>query len=144
MKSVIIDNSSINQRIRGILSLQKRQQDFLNRQFVKRNRNKWEKPRHQFINEVIDVVCDFYGFPRADLFHKSRFNSIVIKRQIIFWLLNNQKKYRFRWHELGAIFSLNHATAIHSIKVVSNYMETDKYFSDEMNILKQRANNLIK
>lgn len=143
MQSIIIDNSFINQRIKEMLSLQKRHQDFVNRQFVKRKQKK-QKPRYEFINEVIDIVCNFYNFPRADLFHKRRFNSIVMKRQIIIWLLNYQKSYYFKWYDLGDIFGLNHATAIHSIKVINNYMDTDKNFSDEMNILKQRVNYLTK
>jgi chromosomal replication initiation ATPase DnaA len=57
-------------------------------------------------------------------------NNFVIPRQVaMWWLKNNSKKSST---VIGEVFGRDHATALHAIKTINNYIDTDKEFVEKI------------
>jgi chromosomal replication initiator protein len=80
--------------------------------------------------QIIDMICEHYGVIQDDVFSESRRMKLRLIRQIIQYLI-----YEFTGlstGEVGCLTSRNHATVLHSCRVVRDGMKYDKLFENEM------------
>ena len=89
------------------------------------------------IDNVIGVVCDYFGFSKETLLSKTRKREIVQARQIAMYLSRNLT---------GASLDLigsqmggkNHATVLYACNTVCDLMSTDKTFKQYICDLEKR------
>ena len=95
-----------------------------------------EAPRQVTIPELLDeierAVLEHYCVPRERVFSRSRFRKYVMPRQVMHYIARHLTPMTMRLigERFPAGAGYHHSTVIHSIRVVSNYMETDDLFND--------------
>lgn len=92
---------------------------------ILRNREKQIKKMHTNNKEqIIERVCNYYEIKFEDLTKKSRRMEVCFPRQLIMFLLKQKTNLSLR--QIGETFGgRDHTTAIHSIRVIENYLETN-------------------
>ena len=93
------------------------------------------------IDQIIDTVCNYFNVKRDDIFTKSRKQAIVQVRQVAMYLA--QKYTKLSSARIGALVgNRNHATVLHSCKMVDDRLHVDKAFKAKVeeveNLLKKR------
>ena len=89
--------------------------------------------------DVIErAVTDFYGLRQEILKCNTRKKEVVEARQLVFYFAKEVYKLRYSLAEIAAKYSRDHATCVHSIKTINNYLETDKEFRKNFQIIKQK------
>lgn len=92
---------------------------------------KEEKKKAITIDTIIDKVCEHYTVKRADIFTKSRKRAIVQVRQIAMYLA--QQHTPLSISRIGTLVgNRDHATVLHSCKIVSGRMDVDSSFRNEV------------
>lgn len=92
---------------------------------------KEEKKKAITVDTIIDKVCDHYTIKRADIFTKSRKRAIVQVRQIAMYLA--QQHTQLSISRIGTLVgNRDHATVLHSCKIVSGRMDVDTSFRNEI------------
>ena len=87
--------------------------------------------------EIIDEVCKYAGISSAELRSPSRKEALCIARHICVYLIKSKFKYRYALREVSIMLGrVNHATALHSLRVVENMMQTDVIFKRDVETLK--------
>lgn len=83
------------------------------------------------IERIIDSVCKHYEIEQDSLHARSRKHNVVMARQVAMYLA---KKYTdASCSKIGALIGKkNHATVIHSCKIIKNQLDIDKSFRHEM------------
>ena len=82
------------------------------------------------IEAIIQIICSGEGFSKEDLFSRSRNGELVFARQLIFYFCHELKLGPDRF--IGSQIYRDHATVIHSAKVIKNYIDTDKHKADKI------------
>ena len=83
------------------------------------------------IDHIIDVVCAEMNIDRERLNSSERTREIAIARQLAMFLAKKHTKQPLA--SIGAaIGGRNHATVLHSCKTISNLMETEKMFRQQV------------
>jgi chromosomal replication initiator protein len=81
------------------------------------------------INKIRKVVCDFFEIEENHLVLKTRKREIVQARQICHHFARKYTKRSFS--EIGrSIGNKDHATVMHSLKVVNDLMDTDREYRE--------------
>ena len=70
------------------------------------------------------IVCFGEGTTPDNIKLRCRDVGLVYPRQLIFYFANFYKCGTLSW--IGAKYGLDHATVLHSIKSIRNYIQTDK------------------
>ena len=84
------------------------------------------------IKPIVEFVSEWYGITSRQLVAKTRKREILEPRQIAIWLA--VKYTRMSKVAIGAnIGGKDHATVLHSERVVDNLLETDKLYSKRFN-----------
>lgn len=89
-------------------------------------------------DKVINVVCRYYDTDRETLDTTRRDRKLILPRQIIHYLLREHFP-KMSLEKIGAVGNKHYATVLNSIRVIQNYLETDRNFRRQM---KQIENNL--
>ena len=79
---------------------------------------------------VIGHVCMRLGISRDELMKKSRRQDIVDARRICMNAIRENNK-TITYKQLGNIFDLDHATALHSIRTYRTLYETNTFFRNK-------------
>jgi chromosomal replication initiation ATPase DnaA len=74
-------------------------------------------------DHVTKVVLRYTGVDRKKLFFKTRKNEVVLSRQLIMYFLKQITKLSLA--DIGACVGKDHATTLHSIRVIDNYIFTN-------------------
>jgi hypothetical protein len=74
------------------------------------------------------VVCEHIGIEETDLKEKLRTKNVVEARQIIWHLVHTEFKDRVTLKMLGERYGKDHATALHGLKCVNNYLKIGRAF----------------
>jgi len=89
------------------------------------------------LQNIIDVVTQFYNVRLSDLQSKKRHKSITLPRQVCMWLA--RKRTRFSLQEIGGYFGgRDHTTVMHSIKMIDDRVHNDDGFSGQLDQLDER------
>lgn len=85
-------------------------------------------PKEYFTNEkvkfMINLICENFNTSFLDVLKQDRNEKVLLTRQVAIYLLRKYTKKSYT--ELGKLFERNHATCIHSVKVIKNYLDVDK------------------
>ena len=73
---------------------------------------------------ILEVVQLFYGFPEQYAQSRSRKRTYVIARQMAMYLIRRHTTLSLSY--IGDMFNRDHATALHSINQIKNYLCWDK------------------
>lgn len=86
------------------------------------------------------VVAEHFNVSLNDLLGKRRTQNIASARHVCMYFCRKLTNYSYP--EIGAYFGgRDHCTAIHAFKVVSEKINTDKSFSDDLERLENKINN---
>lgn len=89
------------------------------------------------IEKIQKITAEFYGIKISDLSSKSRERSIARPRQIAMYLAKNFTCESLP--KIGAAFGgKNHATVIHSVKLVRELLNEDQKTLEEIKILEEK------
>ena len=77
--------------------------------------------RREALNKA---VCSIYGVNENELFSLSRKREIISARRMVLYFL--RKHYGETYISIAKTFSMNHATVIHHITQMKNFLEFDK------------------
>jgi len=85
-----------------------------------------------YFYKVQELVCDCENVPAIDIASKSQKAERVLARQLVMYfmhsLVSNQRSLAF----IGSYYGKDHATVIHSLKVIANLRDTDKEFRNKL------------
>ena len=83
------------------------------------------------IDQIIDVVCEQMNVDRERMASSERTREVAIARQLAMFLAKKHTKQPLT--NIGAaIGGRNHATVLHSCKTISNLMDTEKLFRQQV------------
>lgn len=90
------------------------------------------------IEDIQNMVCDFYGVSYDALLSTSRKREIVQARQITMYLAKKFTKNSLK--SIGEHFAgKDHTTVIHSCQTVENLMDTDGEYKDKLEEIMQKV-----
>jgi hypothetical protein len=94
---------------------------------------------------VKEIVCSYFGIDSDSLNYNTRKREVVKCKQISMYLIH--KNLNMSLSKIGRHFQKNHATVIHSVKTIKNYLEWDKDLKKEIDELEKlvifKANAMI-
>lgn len=83
------------------------------------------------IELILEKTCEYFNIKQEDIFTASRKQSIVQVRQIAMYLA--QKYTKISSARIGVLIgNRNHATVLHSCKVVEDRIQVDKTFKNKL------------
>jgi chromosomal replication initiator protein len=85
--------------------------------------------------QIIDKVSDYYHPELGRLYTKSRLTDVRMARQISMFFMKDLTN--LTWGQIGNYFNRDHATAIHSYKVVLNEFETNTAYRCDINEIRR-------
>ena len=100
------------------------------------------------INELVKIICNYFGFEPEILNSKTRKREIVQLRQICHYFANKYlDKNKYPSGRIGKeIGNKDHSTVLYSIKVVNNLIDIDRLFASDIesidNIIKSNLSRL--
>ncbi|WP_062057355.1 helix-turn-helix domain-containing protein [Aquimarina longa] len=87
---------------------------------------------NKLLDEILNVIATHYNVDTSYILQNTRVNEIVWKRQLFFHFSRKYLKDKLSYREIGKypkqhnVKGYNHATVLHSFRVVQNVIETDK------------------
>jgi hypothetical protein len=78
------------------------------------------------ISKIENIVCIGEGLTPEEIHNRCRNGELKETRQIIMYFAH--RLTRKTWKEIGDYFDLDHATAMHAFKTISNLVQTDREF----------------
>jgi len=88
------------------------------------------------IDKIQKNVADFYNIKIADLSSKNRSKNIAIARQIAMFLCKKLTTESLK--NIGDKFGKNHATVIHSVKIITESESTNSKISNEIKQIEEK------
>jgi chromosomal replication initiator protein len=85
-------------------------------------------------NFIINEIGRHYGLSTDYFKIKSRKQDLIKARQIAMYFIRSYTK--FSLEGIGKLFNKDHATVLNAIRNVTNYIETDKIYKNELINLK--------
>lgn len=89
------------------------------------------------IRDVIDYVTERYLVSFDEVHSKTRKREVSEPRQIIHWMLRNHVVFnRLSLSAVGELVgSRDHATVLHSVREVNNWLATDRVFRERLMVM---------
>ena len=85
---------------------------------------------------VLYSVCHYYGLSFKEISRPTRKREIVKARQVAMYFLKKYSKKSLA--SIGAIFKKDHATVLHSCRVVAEDMKSDKFYRNEIKHINEK------
>ena len=86
------------------------------------------------IENICRLVFAYFDVPLEKIKVKSRKAELIRAKQFTSYFLRREV-YRITFREIGNVFNLHHATAIHSINKIKGVVEVDKEYRNYHNEL---------
>jgi len=101
---------------------------------------KWRNSYEASLDYILEIICVENNISKQDFFKDSHSRNSVLSRQIFSWLVYNLKHYSP--HKIGEYFlknglKRNRTTVNYYLKIIENYIETDKEFRKKINEIKR-------
>ena len=80
--------------------------------------------------DVIQFFCEEYELTENKLFSFDRHSGVVIPRQMVQYCM--RQFCGLTYANIGKLTGRDHATVLHSCKLIKNMMETNRKFNEEM------------
>ena len=86
------------------------------------------------VKDVIITVCKYYGCQPEDIETRSRKREFLEPRQLVCWMIRNRiVPNRLTYEQIAAfVGGYNHATVLHSVKMVDQRIETETPFRNDI------------
>ncbi len=92
------------------------------------------------LQQIIDLVTDFYNIKLSELQSKRRQKSIAVPRQVSMYLA--RKRTRFSLEQIGGYFGgRDHTTVMHAVKVIEQRLDQDPGFAREVEQIDEQIRN---
>lgn len=95
----------------------------------------------KYFKEIEQIICSGEGIEPENLYEKTRLHNIVFARQLIYYFLSIFTKCTLR--SLSDLYGQKHATVIHAIRAIKNYIEVDRKVRIKVNFYKAQILNRI-
>jgi len=92
-------------------------------------------------DEICDVICLNEGISLDDITSKSRKGELVYCRQLIMYFAKQKKVGSLNF--IGQKLNRDHATVLHAINSIQNYIETSRIKRDDINEYQKKIDNII-
>ena len=86
---------------------------------------------HGFNNRYIDVACFTFGIKKDDILGKSRMQSLVWSRYILYNYVKTNSGLVYE--KIGEIFKKDHSSIIHGVKMHKEFLEYNDFDYCQMN-----------
>ena len=111
--------------------------DVLNTEIEKLKRkiyNEFQGHSNSTIYDVISAVCDYYQIDPKQLENKTRRREVVEPKQLFHWLLQKKVvRHSLTLAQIGRFTGgQDHATVIHGSKVVTDRIELEREFREDV------------
>ncbi|MFA6570740.1 MAG: helix-turn-helix domain-containing protein [Bacteroidota bacterium] len=108
------------------------------------------------VGKIIKDVCKFYKVTPELIYEihthnnlgqkmkreqMSRKRELLMPRQVIIYFVRTLVNHRPSLSTTGNLCHCDHSTVCHSVRVVNNYIETDKKFRENMELLRSNLMN---
>lgn len=91
------------------------------------------------VEKIQKEIASFYNIKTSDLTSNSRLRAVARPRQVAMYLAKNLTSDSLP--KIGASFGKNHATVIHSVKLISQMMEENHQLMQEIKVLEEKLGN---
>ena len=81
-------------------------------------------------DKIIQIVCEGEEIPFESLVGKNRKMEVVYARQLVMYFAKTMSVGSLAF--IGSKFYKDHATVLHSVKTIRNYIETDRQKREEI------------
>ena len=93
--------------------------------------------RELTIDVIQQVVCDYYTVSKKDFYSTKRTKEVALARQLAMYFSKEYTSLSLK--AIGqAVGGKSHATVLHAVKTISNFLETDKEFRIELENIKAK------
>jgi len=92
------------------------------------------------IDTIINLVTDYYRLKADDLISSSRRHHIVEARYVIFYMIDKMPT-RPSWPEIASIFRRHHATCLHGVDQVHNWISFNNQFKNKFQTIQTLIEN---
>jgi chromosomal replication initiation ATPase DnaA len=90
---------------------------------------------------VIRNVCDYYGVTPEEIKGRSRKKKISDSRQMVIFLL--VRDYKLTTSKAGLLVRRDHATAIHSVKVIEDRITLYKNIKEDLDKIRMKIHGVF-
>lgn len=99
---------------------------------------------HPEIADIIKYICNYYNVSVEEMQSKSRYEECVNTRHIISYVLSTIYHKKISLRDIGLfIGGKNHASVIHGIRAIKDFMDVDKNFKKNILLILQHINNTM-
>jgi len=101
------------------------------------------KQNKDYIDTVIEIVAKYYPDVTVDSIktNQSKHTDHVIPRQVCHFFILSKFKSHYSLAEIGRRVGIkDHATVLHSKKVIENYISQNKYFYNQIMVIEKEIN----
>lgn len=88
-----------------------------------------------FADRAVQIICAHYNVKKSEMLSRDRHRYLVDPRHLIHHFLRKHTKLSL--HRIGFMTMRDHATVMHSMKTVKNWMESDPDFRDRVHIIQK-------
>ena len=97
------------------------------------------------INIILNIVCNYYGISKIDIFSVKRHRNIVRARYFFIYLV--RRKTQLTLTEIGGILNRDHTTCTHAIQEINSQLSNkfdDSYRDDYRELMEMYDKNIVK
>ena len=94
--------------------------------------------RVQYIQHILDVVCEHLNVKPEDIKSKKRNEDIVIPRQIVMYLCSEYTDYSST--KIGEFLNKDHSTVLHGVQKLKDDLENDDNLKGKVEIIIKKMN----
>lgn len=91
--------------------------------------------------DILRILKNYHDIDEDVLKGKGREREVVVVRQLIFYFLRKYSKSNLK--KIGKYLYRDHATVLHSCRVVKNLIETDKVFEQKVLIIDHEVRQML-
>jgi len=95
------------------------------------------------IENICRIIFSYFDVPLETIKEKNRYAKIIRAKQFTAYFLRREVR-KITLTEIGDIFNLDHATALHSIKKIKGLIEIDKEYREYHNELCSKLMDLYR
>ena len=84
-------------------------------------------------NNIVNKICDFYHASPSMVLGHLRYKKLVEARHIIAHVLRHDRHLDMSLKSIAFLMNhRDHATIIHAVKKINNYLEVDEFFREKV------------
>lgn len=93
------------------------------------------------VNQLIAHCAELFSIKPQTIYSQIRLTEIVAIRHSIMWIC--RRKFKMTQASIGRTLGRDHATVIHGVRSVDNWIEMSKHYPEQINIYNHIMTNCI-